>query len=56
MLLPIVIYFIACLLLAVLGRNTIAGPVGFFILALLVTPLIAYFFLLMSTKRGDRAV
>ena len=50
-LLFIAIYLLGCIVISVIARKSVAGPVGFFVLSLLVTPVIAYFFYLMSTPR-----
>ena len=48
--LMVTLYLVACVIVGYMGRKTLAGPVGFFIISLLTSPIIAVFFLLLSQR------
>lgn len=50
----IIIYLLACIIIAMMGRDTIVGPFGFFIIALLLTPLVSCIILLASNRRESK--
>ncbi|MEP7308972.1 MAG: hypothetical protein ABJA98_25995 [Acidobacteriota bacterium] len=47
----IVIYFLCCLLMAFAGRNRRIGSVGYFLVALILTPILTALILLISAPR-----
>lgn len=46
-------YFLVCAIIGYLGRFTVAGPVGFFLLALIFSPLVALIFFLLTQRRPE---
>lgn len=48
--LMVTLYLVACIVVGYMGRKTLAGPIGFFIISLLTSPIIAVFFLLLSQR------
>ncbi|NQZ08081.1 MAG: hypothetical protein HRT35_13060 [Algicola sp.] len=50
----ITLYLLACIIIALMGRDTIVGPFGFFIIALLLTPLVSCIILLASNRRESK--
>ncbi len=50
-----VVYFLACLIVALVGRNTRVGAFGFFLLSLVFTPLIAGIVLLAAKPKDQSA-
>ena len=47
----LVIYLLMCVIVAGLGRNTLFGPFVYFFVALLITPVLAAFLLLLTLRR-----
>jgi multisubunit Na+/H+ antiporter MnhG subunit len=50
----IIIYLLACIIIAMMGKDTIVGPFGFFIIALLLTPVVSCIILLASNRRESK--
>lgn len=49
------IYIVTAIACGWLGRNTLAGPIGTFILAIILTPLIVFLALIAFMRRPSRA-
>ncbi|MBE0367745.1 hypothetical protein J8L98_14320 [Pseudoalteromonas sp. MMG013] len=48
----VTLYLVLCVLSGYWGRNTFAGPVGFFLISLLLTPFVSLLMLLLAQKKG----
>ncbi|KZN46889.1 hypothetical protein [Pseudoalteromonas luteoviolacea] len=47
----IALYLVLCILSGYWGRNTFAGPVGFFLIGLFCTPIVSLLILLLAQMR-----
>ncbi|MCF2859651.1 hypothetical protein L1286_19390 [Pseudoalteromonas sp. SMS1] len=47
----IALYLVLCILSGYWGRNTFAGPVGFFLIGLFFTPIVSLLILLLAQMR-----
>ncbi|AZZ95802.1 hypothetical protein CWB99_01675 [Pseudoalteromonas rubra] len=47
----VTLYLVLCVLSGYWGRNTFAGPVGFFLIGLFFTPLVSLLVLLLAQSR-----
>lgn len=47
----LVVYILACAIVGIMARNTKAGPILFFLLSLIITPVITIFFLLLAREK-----
>jgi hypothetical protein len=47
----LVVYIIACAIVGIMAKNTTAGPILFFLLSLIITPVITIFFLLLARDK-----
>tara|TARA_R110001606_G_scaffold182065_2_gene328786 strand:- start:28112 stop:28336 length:225 start_codon:yes stop_codon:yes gene_type:complete len=47
----VILYLGLCLLCGYWGRNTFAGPVGFFLLSLMLTPFVGLLILIFAHKK-----
>lgn len=52
----IALYLVLCILTGYWGRNTFAGPVGFFLISLMFTPIVGLIILLVGQKRKPTEV
>ncbi|GEK09164.1 hypothetical protein HUZ36_06675 [Pseudoalteromonas sp. McH1-7] len=51
----IALYLVLCVLTGYWGRHTFAGPVGFFLISLMFTPVIGLIILLVGQRRKPLA-
>lgn len=52
----LVVYIIACAIVGIMARNTAAGPILFFLLSLIITPIVTIFFLLLAREKSRSQV
>ncbi|WP_440054271.1 hypothetical protein ACSLBF_15575 [Pseudoalteromonas sp. T1lg65] len=51
----IALYVVLCILCGYWGRNTFAGPVGFFLISLVFTPIIGLIILLVAAPKKSQS-
>ncbi|MDK1289020.1 hypothetical protein [Pseudoalteromonas umbrosa] len=50
----VALYLVLCILSGYWGRNTFAGPVGFFLISLFLTPIVSLLMLLLTQDRNPQ--